>query len=131
MAKEEDDETAIEVQDLQDEADMPIEQLLARYGYASSKAQPMDVDPTASEPLAKEAILVSGNGTTADPQPGKSNPAKFAESESDPKKNDGPSTADEPAPVDPTGNLYPSLIYRQPGRVVTQAWTILSGHRNE
>ena len=103
MAKEEDDETAIEVQDLQDEADMPIEQLLARYGYASSKAQLMDVDPKVSEPLAEEAIPVSGNGPIADPQPGKSDPAKMADSESGPKENDAPSTADKPAQVDPTG----------------------------
>ena len=33
LAREEDDETAVEINDLQDEADMPIEQLLARYGY--------------------------------------------------------------------------------------------------
>ena len=45
LAKEEVDDTANEIQDLADEADLPLEQLMARYGYSSgatAKSEPPD-----------------------------------------------------------------------------------------
>lgn len=52
MAKEEEDDTAMEMQDLQDEADIPIEQLLARYGYPSQAAT------TKASPLSTQTSLL-------------------------------------------------------------------------
>lgn len=60
MAQDEEDDTAMEMQDLQDDADLPLEQLLARYGYTSSNP-PAATPPAAAPP----AMALSGPQTPA------------------------------------------------------------------
>lgn len=43
MARDEEDDTANEIQDLADEADLPLEELMARYGYTRQNGADQDV----------------------------------------------------------------------------------------
>lgn len=45
LAREEIDNTANEIQDLADEADLPLEELMARYGYTASADTVTKADP--------------------------------------------------------------------------------------
>ena len=70
LAREEDDDTANEIQDLADEADLPIEQLMARYGYVANDGADTadDGKEGQEEPLLPASTEAAAAASPADAQ---------------------------------------------------------------
>ena len=51
MAKDEENDTANEIQDLADEADLPLEELMARYGYTANAGSKQEQPPDVEAPI--------------------------------------------------------------------------------